>query len=380
MKEFDFDKIIDRGDSDSLKWNYYRGGDVIPLWVADMDFESPPAIVESLRNRIDHGVFGYALPPDELTDTLVGYIGEKFNWAIKGNWIVWLPGLVCGINVTCRAYADKGDSVVTFTPIYPPFLDAPGLAGAELVTVPLERKEGRYTFDIEAFKASITETTKLLLLCSPHNPVGRIFTREELKELADICLANDIVICSDEIHNALLLDDAEHVSTATLSEEVARRTVTLMAPSKTFNVPGLGCSFAIIPDARMRSEFKRAAAGIVPHVNALGYAACLGAYRDSGAWHEGLLGYLRGNREVVYEYVNEQMGPLKCDRVEATYLAWIDCRGLNINEPAKFFEEAGVGLSDGKDFGMDGFVRLNFGCRRELLIQGLERMRAAVTR
>ncbi|MCK4998379.1 MAG: PatB family C-S lyase, partial [Anaerohalosphaera sp.] len=370
--EYDFDKLIDRANSDSLKWNHYKG-DVIPMWVADMDFECSPAVLNALRSRVYHGVFGYTLPPDGLTETIVGYVGEKFNWAIEAGWIVWLPGLVCGINVACRAYAQKDDSIVTFTPVYPPFLDAPGLVGAELVTVPMVRKQGRYTCDIEAFKAAITPATKLLLLCSPHNPVGRIFGRQELTELADVCLANDIVICSDEIHNGLLLDDAEFVSTATLSDQVASRTVTLMAPSKTFNVPGLGCSFAIIPEASLRSEFKCAAAGIVPHVNALGFAACLGAYRDSEEWHKQLLEYLRDNRDIVYEYVNNRMAPLKSDRVEATYLAWIDCRGLNVDDPVKFFEDAGVGLSDGKDFGMAGFVRLNFGCRRELLIKGLER-------
>lgn len=376
--EFDFDKIIDRAGTDSLKWNHYSDPDVIPMWVADMDFAIPPAIQGALKQRINHGVFGYSIPTPQLTQVVVDYIRDNFDWTIQPNWIVWLPGLVTGINIACRAYAEKGDEIVTFTPAYPPFLDAPPLADQRLVSVPLIHISGKYTIDFDALRKSITQRTRLLLLCNPHNPTGRIFTRAELKQLTDICIEHNILICSDEIHNGLLLDDLPHISTATLSTEVADRTITLMAPSKTFNVPGLSCAFAIIPNPSLRKQFYRTKADIVPYVGTLGYTACLAAFRDSGKWHKALLEYLKNNRDIVYRCINDDIPLIASDRVEATYLAWIDCRELPVDDPAKFFEKAGVGLSDSKDFGCEGFVRLNFACPTQTLQKALNRMKRAV--
>ncbi len=285
------------------------------------------------------------------------------------------PGLVTGINVACRAVGDTGDGVLTTVPVYPPFLTAPGNSSRELGTVPLMEGAGGWEIDFDLLEPAITPRTRILLLCSPHNPTGRVFTRDELSTLAQICERHDLVICSDEIHCELVLDtDKEHIPTATLSPDVERRTITLMAPSKTFNIPGLGCSFAVISDEPLRRQFLRAMKGIVPHVNALGYTAALAAYRDSRDWYLAMIDYLRENRDSAERSI-EAMPGLSMHHVEATYLAWIDTRQTGMKDPVKIFEEAGVGLSDGKSFGAEGFVRLNFGCPRSVLEEAFQRMR-----
>ena len=375
---FDFDRVIDRRGTDSLKWDKYEGRDVIPLWVADMDFPAPQPILEALHRRVEHGVFGYAVPPEELVQVVVDRMAQMYGWTIKPSWIVWMPGVVSALNVVCRAYGDDGDDVLTFTPIYPPFLSAPPLSRKSLKTIPLSRQAGRYTVDYDRFEKELTDKSRILLLCHPHNPVGRRFERRELERIAQICLAHDIILCSDEIHCDLILDGGRHVPTASLSPEVSARTITLMAPSKTFNIPGLSCSFAIIENVELRAQFNKAHHGIVPGVNVLGYTACLAAYRDCEPWRLALIDYLRGNEQLVHRTVNEEIPGLSMDHVEATYLAWIDTRPLGLPNPGRFFEQAGVGLSDGRHFEGEGFVRLNFGCPRATLLAGLERMKHAV--
>jgi cysteine-S-conjugate beta-lyase len=377
---FDFNTIVDRGYSDSEKWSKYQGRDIIPLWVADMDFRSPPAVIEALHDRVGHGIFGYTHPPRELVKVVVNHMHRDFTWRIEEEWIVWLPGLVCGLNVLCRAIGDEGDEVMTFTPVYPPFLSAPYLSRRSVVKVPLQLLGGRWKADIEAVERAITPRTKMLMLCNPHNPVGRAWSRQELTQFAEVAARHDLVIGSDEIHAGLILDEeSRHIPIATLSPETARRTITLLAPSKTFNIPGLGCSFAVIPDRALRHAFRKTMAGIVPHVNALGYAAALAAYRDGEEWRRALIDYLRANLDLVTEAVGMMPG-LSMTPVEATYLAWIDTRLSGIAHPARFFEEAGVGLSDGKEFDGAGFVRLNFGCPRTLLAEALDRMKRALAR
>ncbi len=375
---FDFDTPIDRRGSASVKWDKYRGRDVIPLWVADMDFRSPPVVLEALQRRVEHGVFGYTHAPEELTPAILARLQADYRWQVEPEWLVWLPGLVTGLNVACRAVGEDGDQVLTPVPVYPPFLSAPRHSRRDLLTVPLGRRDGRWELDLERLEAAVTARTRLLLLCSPHNPVGRVFGREELAALADLCARHDLVICSDEIHADLVLDpDKAHVPTAALEPEVARRTITLMAPSKTFNTPGLGFSFAVVPDGALRGRFRAAMAGIVPQVNALGYTAALAAYRDGGPWQAALLAALRANRDSVEQAVAAMPG-LAMDHVEATYLAWIDTRPAGLEDPVQFFEQAGVGLSDGRDFAGPGFVRLNFGCPQATLREALGRMGQAL--
>lgn len=343
-----------------------------------MDFRSPPAVIEALHARVEHGVFGYTLPPQALIESVMAILAEEFGWQVEPSWLVWLPGLVTGLNVACRAVGEEGDDVLTLTPVYPPFLTGPGLSARNLITVPLAEENNRWSMDFIALEKALSPQTRLMLLCNPHNPVGRVFSRHELNQLAALAQKHDFIVCADEIHSGLLLDqEKKHIPFATLGKETARRTITLLAPSKTFNLPGFGCSLAIISDSHLRARFQKAMAGIVPHVNALGYTAALAAYRDSQEWRGALLDYLRCNRELVAQGVAAMPG-VSMAPVEATYLAWLDCRATNIDNPATFFEKAGIGLSDGREFGSPGFVRLNFGCPRTTLQEALERMQRAL--
>ena len=376
---YDFDQTIDRRGTGSLKWERYRGRDVLPMWVADMDFRSPPEVIEALRRRVDHGVFGYPVPTQVLVEAVVDRMKRMYGWAIEPDWIVWIPGVVVGLNVACRAIGHLGDGAVTFTPIYPPFLSAPRHTDRGLLRLPLVRQDDRYTVDVDRFERSVTDRTRLLLFCNPHNPVGRSFDCEEVRRVAEVCLRHKIVICSDEIHCDLVLDNRQHVPTATLDPEIEQQTITLMAPSKTFNTPGLGCAMAIIPNGHLRRQFVDAKAGLVPHVNVFGFEAALAAYQHGEAWRQALLQVLRANRDYLIREVNRIPG-LAMGPVEATYLAWIDASGLGVDNPARLFEQAGVGLSDGAEFDGPGFVRLNFGCPRATVEQAVERMSWAVQR
>jgi cystathionine beta-lyase len=369
-----FDQPLDRRTSDSIKWGKYAGRDILPLWVADMDFAAPPAVIEALQQRVAHGVFGYGSPWPSLTESVLTHLEGEYGWKIEPDWILWLPGLVTGLNVACRAV--DGD-VLTATPIYPPFLSAPRFSGKSLNRVELACSDGQWHWDKNALQAASTATTRIFLLCHPHNPVGRCWNRQELLDLAAIAEQNDLIVCSDEIHCGLILDaDKRHVPFASLSPEAAKRSITLMAPSKTYNIPGLGCAFAVIPDAALRRRFRHAMDGIVPHVNILGLAACEAAYRDCADWHRELIAYLAGNRDRVSAAVNAEKR-VKMSRVEATYLAWIDVRELGLTQPAAHFEAHGLGLSDGGDFGAPGWLRLNFGCTRETLDEALRRFSTA---
>jgi cystathionine beta-lyase len=363
---------------DSTRWAKYAGRDVIPLWVADMDFPAPPAVVEALQQRVSSGLFGYGQPVPSLVEAVVAHCAREYQWAIDPDWLVWLPGLVSGLHVACRAVGQPGDGVFTATPIYPPFLSAPLDAGRRLVSMPLIRDETGWGWDFAATD-TLMKATRLFLLCHPHNPVGRAWREDELWQLAALAEKHDLVVCSDEIHCDLTLT-GRHRPFATLSPEIAARTITLMAPSKAFNIAGLGAAFAIIPDAQLRRACRAAAHGIVPHVNVLGLAACEAAYRHGAPWRARLLDTLRANAARVEQVINGLPG-LSMTRVEATFLAWIDCRDLGIERPAAFFEKAGVGLSDGIDFGPGSayarFVRLNFGTPRALLDEALARIELA---
>ena len=379
MTVFDFDTPVDRQETASLKWERYHGRDIIPLWVADMDFKAPPQVLEALQVRIDHGVFGYTVPPAGLVEAVLDMLQEKYAWEVDPDAIVWTPGVVSGLNLACRSVGDAGDDVMTLTPVYPPFFAVPGQSGKILTPVDLIRDEQQYwSIDMDRLSHAVTAKTSLFMLCNPHNPTGRILTRQELKDIALFCERNDMVVCSDEIHCDLLMDrDKAHIPIATLSPDIARRTITLMAPSKTYNIPGLGCSFAIIENRELRLRFKRCMKGFVPDVNLLGYVAAEAAYRDCAVWHAALIDYLVENRTAVEEMVHATAG-LKVNHVEATYLAWLDARAIPTESPALFFENAGVGLSDGKDFGGSGFLRLNFGCPRATLAKALDRMATAL--
>jgi cystathionine beta-lyase len=372
--DFNFTSVINRYNSNSQKWNKYPKNNVLPLWVADMDFTSPPNVITALEQRIAHPIFGYGKPQPSLANTTRNYLEHHYKWKISSEWLVWLPGLVTGLNVACRTV---NGNALTAIPVYPPFLSAPRLAGKELTSVPLVLSGNTWEWDMTRLEAAVTPTTRLLLLCHPHNPVGRAWRIDELESLADFCLRHDLTICSDDIHCDLILDPGRpHIPLASLSADMAQRTITLMAPSKTYNIPGLGCSFAIIPNAALRTRFLAVMQGIVPDVNILGLVAAEAALSKCDAWRDALINVLRANRDEVETAIANMPG-LSMTHVEATYLAWIDARNLPVPKPTQFFEEAGVGLSDGTDFGAPGWVRLNFGCPHITLEAALQRMATA---
>jgi cystathionine beta-lyase len=298
--------------------------------------------------------------------------------------LLLIPGVISGFNLACRAVTSPGDGLLLQTPVYPPIRRAPVNVGLTSDEMELGRdRAGRYVVDLDRFEAAIRERTRIFLLCNPHNPVGRVYTRDELTRMAEICLRRGLFICADEVHCELTYSGQQHVPIASLDPAIAERTVTLMAPSKTFNLPGLKCSVAIIPNASLREKFVAAQLDLVRAVNILGYIATLAAYRDGQPWLDELLRYLEANRDFVAEFVRAKLPGVSMAAPEATYLAWLDCReaALPDNDPYTFFlERARVALNDGKAFGRggEGFVRLNFGCPRSILIEALERMRRAL--
>ena len=377
----DFDRIIDRRHSDSAKWRRYDE-DVLPLWVADMDFAAPAPVIRALQERVAHGIFGYGQPPDGLREVIQERLACLYSWHVALEDIFFIPGVVTGFNLACDAIGVPGDEILVEAPVYPPMLAAPGNTGRVCRVVPLAEEHQRYERDFDAFERAITERTALFLFCNPHNPVGRVFEQAELERLAEICLRHDVVICSDEIHCDFIYPGHRHIPVASLAPEIAARTITLIAPSKTFNIAGLSCSVGIVQDPDLRARLLQTDTGLVSHVNVLGFAAALAAYRDGQPWLDALLAYLEANRDYVVEYVAAHLPGVKCQRPEGTFLAWLDCREAGIpGDPCNFFiEHARVALNDGAAFGAggEGFVRLNFGCPRSTLAEALERMQAAL--
>ncbi|MEW5830719.1 MAG: MalY/PatB family protein [Chloroflexota bacterium] len=384
-----FDTVVDRRNSNSLKWNKYPQ-DVLPLWVADMDFPAPPPVREALQKAVEHGVFGYESPSAELLAAVAERMDRLYGWKVEPEMVVAVPGLVSGFNAAAWTVCRPGEGIMMQTPVYFPFLKVHENVGLALQTAQLAcQAQGstvRYGVDWEAFETAARPEvpTRLFLLCNPHNPTGQAYSRDDLSRMAEICEENDILICSDEIHSELLLDGAKHVPIATLSPETAARTITLVAPSKTFNVAGLFCGFAIIPDPGLRGRYRKTVERLTMHVSSLGQVSALAAL--SGAcdgWLADLRSYLAANRDFLVNYVRECLPGIRTTVPEATYLAWLDCSqlveaGRIEGPPAKFFlEKARVALNEGADFGpgSEGFVRLNFGCPRSLLEEGLERMR-----
>ncbi|MBS0974669.1 MalY/PatB family protein [Serratia rubidaea] len=375
---FNFDQWIDRSHSDSVKWEKYHDRDIIPLWVADTDFQSPPAVIEALHRRVDHGVFGYGRPSPALIALFVQRMAERYQWRIRPEWLVFLPGLVCGLNLCVRAFTREDQGTIAPSPIYPPFRKAAQFAERSQLSIPMRLQNQRWLPDLPALAARLQGQEKLLLLCNPHNPGGTVYRRDELLALQQFAQQHDWIVCSDEIHCDLLLEPGlQHIPFAALNEDAAQRSITLMSPSKTFNIAGLGASMAIVPNEQLRRTLCRTRRGLVPEVDVLALVAAQAAYQDGQPWLDRQLDYLRANRDLVMTRINALPG-LRLAPIEATYLAWIDCSGLPVDNPHAFFEQAGVGLSPGLDFGDRRFVRLNFGCQRALLIRALERIERAV--
>jgi cystathionine beta-lyase len=381
--EYDFDRVLERRNTDSMKWNKYDDA-VIPLWVADMDFVSADPIIEALHQRVDHRIYGYTLPPQELRTLIQERLKRLYEWSIREDDIVFLPGLVTGLNLSYHVFSDPGDGVLIQPPVYFHFVRDPVLHGRVLDDPPLVQKGDTYEINFSDFERGITDRTKTFLLCNPHNPVGRVFTLKELEAIADICLRHNVIICSDEIHCDLLYPGYRHLPIASLGPEVAKQSVTLLSPSKTFNLAGLDFGFAIIPNPGLRKIWQTVSSGLIPGVNIMGHVAARAAYKYGQEWLDQALAYLTVNRDFLAQYLKEKLPAIRMTKMEATYLAWLDCRNTGIpGNPSEFFlKRARVALNDGTEFGRggEGFVRLNFACSRKTLTEALDRMASALKR
>lgn len=376
---FDFDTPVDRAGTWSARWDRYTGRDVIPLWVADTDFRAPPAVLEAMRERLEHGVMGYTAPPDELRAAIVARMQRLHGWRIEPGWIVFLPGVVPGLHLAARHLMTAGDHALLPTPLYHHFKRALELAQRAHTEVPLVLQQGRWVFDDARLAAGARPQSRLLYLCNPQNPGGTIFTRAELARLAEFALRHDLWICSDEIHSEILLDAGKpHVPVASLAPEISRRSVTLNSPNKAFNFPGAGCAWAIIEDERLRAAFAADHHATIHDPSVFGFIGALAAYREGDAWLAAQLAYLRQRRDQLEQAIGTLPG-LAMAHVEATYLAWVDCAGLDVPDAHALFLQHGVALSPGAQFGDARFVRLNFGTQRARLALALERIASAVS-
>ncbi|MEZ5944494.1 MAG: PatB family C-S lyase [Planctomycetaceae bacterium] len=381
MSAFDFDELPERRGTGSIKWERYP--DYTPFWVADMDFVSPPCVVEALQKRVAQGVFGYAHPHAGLIESVLGYLDRMQGAQVKQEDLIHLPGMVPALSIACRAFCEPGDAVMINAPVYYPFFDVASDAGAEVIDVPHVRDEVTWRFNWEAMEAAVTPRTRVLILCNPQNPLGRAYTEDEIVQLAEFCAKHNLVLVSDEIHCDLILDPQQtHFSTLRLPAQFRQQLVTLQAPSKTYNIAGLGYSFAVIENPETRRKFTKAQGRTLPEINLLALVAAEAAYRDGEPWRQELITYLRGNRDVLAEFIRSEIPELTIHEHAATYLYLIDCSRLEISvKPSRFFaEQAGIFLSDGTPFGGPQHVRFNFGCPRDHMLKGLHAMRDAVKR
>lgn len=379
---YDFDAVHDRRHSDSEKWTAYDE-DVLPLWVADTDFRCPEPVIRALHARVEHGLFGYGSEPAELRAVLVERLRTRCNWTVDPEALVFISGVARGFHVACRAFAAPGDGVLVQTPVYPPILTAHAQAGLISQEAALVRNpDGSYVVDFDVFERAITPRTRIFLLCNPHNPVGRAFRRDELERMAEICLRHNVLIVSDEIHCDVVYAPHRHIRIGSVSPEVAQHSITLLAPSKTYNIPGLMLAVAVIPNPQIRKAFRALQGPVSGGPNVLAVAAAIAAYRDGQEWLDQQLAYMAGNATALVDYVRTKLPTLSIYPPEATFLGWVDCRAAGIpGNPYRFFlEKARVAFNDGGAFGHngEGFVRVNFGCPRSTLMTAMERVHQAL--
>jgi cysteine-S-conjugate beta-lyase len=387
MKKYNFDEIISREATNCIKYDarekVFNKNDVLPLWVADTDFRTPDFIMNAIKKRADHEILGYTFNPDSYYESIEGWIKRRHNWEIKREWISFSPGVVAGLTLALEKFSNPGDGVIIQPPVYFPFFNSVKGTRRRIVENPLKIENGRYTFDLEDLKSKIDKTAKILLLCNPQNPGGTVYTKNELTELAAICLENNILVISDEIHSDLVFKGYQHIPFASISDEVAKNTIICMAPSKTFNVAGLSTSVVIIPDKTKFSCYEKSLN--VRHLgmgNIFGSVALEAAYSNGDEWLDQLMEYLWQNYIFLENFFGENLPKVKVMKPEATYLIWIDFReyGMNDEELFRFVtDEAGVGLNNGARFGTggDGWMRLNIGCPRTILEEALNRIKIA---
>ena len=374
---YDFDQIVDRAGSGCVKWEKYAGRDILPMWIADSDFAVMPAIQRALAERVAHPIYGYTQPSARLLELVAERMRQRYGWQVDADWVVPLPGMIGAFYLACRATGQAGDAIYLPSVIYPPFTRAAGLNDMVNQPLPMCWHDRRLRIDFDWLEQQLPRPGQLLMFCNPQNPGGTVYRRDELERLADIVCRHQLVVCCDEIHSELVLDTHNrHIPLASLDRDIEQRTITLIAPSKTFNLAGLGCAFAIVADPGLRRGMKTNPF-ILPHVSITGLVAAEAAYRHGDEWNRQQCAYLAANRDYLVDEINRIPG-LGLGPVEATYLAWIDVSALQLEQPPRFFEEAGVGMSPGFEFGDANFMRLNFGCPRSRVEQAVARIRAAV--
>lgn len=382
--KYNFDKIIERRGTDCIKWDhadlFFGKNDLLPMWVADMDFESPPEVVEAIVTRAKHGIYGYTARSDSYYESIVSWLSRRHGWEVEKEWISHAPGVVPAVHIAIMALTHPGDKVIVQTPVYYPFFKAVEETGRQLILNPLIESGGRYTMDFEDLERKIDSRTKIIILCSPHNPVGRVWTRDELSKLGEICLSSNIKIISDEIHSDLVLGNNRHIPIATISEEVSSITLTCVAPSKTFNLAGLSSAAVISSSSTLLSEYSNMLSSVGAGMsNVFGTIALQTAYNKGEHWLEELLEYISGNFEYMRDFLKANFPEVKVTELEGTYLAWIDFRGTGMSvEELKnlLYEKAKVGFEDGSIFGMEGegFMRVNLACPRAIVEEAMKRL------
>jgi cystathionine beta-lyase len=394
--KYDFNRVIDRRNTDCAKWDsvkeVFGSSDILPMWVADMDFPIARPITEALKKRIEHEIYGYTRPGPSLCEAVVNRMWQRYHWKIESEWVVFTPGVVPALNAAVKAFTRPGDEVILQSPVYTPFWSAVTNNGCQVANNELKLINGHYEIDftdltgkfgLRRGMTSSPSRIKLIILCSPHNPVGRVWTKEELTRVGEIVLKNDAIVVSDEVHCELLFKGNRHTPFASIAEEFAQRSIVCMAATKTFNLAGLAASTIIIPNRKLRDAFATARAGILPRPNALALVALEAAYRYGDEWLGQLLEYLQGNLEFLMNYCREGITRIKVIKPEGTYLVWLDCRELGL-EPLSLRvfmrEKAKVGLEDGHIFGPNGagFQRMNIACPRSTLEEALKRIEGAV--
>ena len=386
--KYNFDQVVNRKGSNSVKWDnlkeVYGTEDILPMWIADMDFKAPDEVIEALQVKLDHGVFGYNVKSDSLYNSIINWVKNRYNWNIKKEWISFTPGVVTALNIAVKEFAKEGEKIVIQPPVYPPFFRVLENNNVEANLNPLIHRGDKFVMDYDSLEKSIDDKTKAIILCNPHNPVGRVWTKEELSKLGEICLKKNIIIISDEIHGDLTYKDYKTTPMASVSNEIAQNTITFMAPSKTFNIAGLATSIAIIPNEKIREVFERGVEKLeIGKITTFGSTALEAAYTNGGPWLEAVMEYIEDNADYAIEYINKNIPEIKVKKPEGTYLLWLDFKALN-----KTYEEihnalvnvGKVALNDGSTYGDEGngFFRINIACARSILEEGLERVNKAV--
>lgn len=383
---YNFDEIIERRGTDSIKWDAVKErwgrNDLLPLWVADMDFRTPPCVIEAFRKRLEHEVLGYTYACEEWYTSICNWLQVRHQWEISRDMLTFVPGVVRGLAFALQCFTDPGDKVMVMTPVYHPFFLVTRDLCREVVYSPLELREGQYHIDFERFSAEV-QGCKVLILCNPHNPGGRVWTKDELQQLATICQASGTLVISDEIHADLTLPSYKHIPFATVSEEASHNSLTLMAPSKAFNMPGVSSSYAVITDPGIRQRFQDfMKAGEFDEGHLFAYIGTAAAYQYGAEWLEQVIAYIQGNIDFTEQFLTEQIPAIGMIRPQASYLIFLDCRKLQLTQPELvhlFVEKAHLALNDGAIFGKpgEGFMRLNVACPRSVLKQALQQLKDA---